>query len=158
MEMQLEAKPVSTFGVAQIELEIRIQATPARVWEALVKETTHWWSKDFYTSPQTQRFMIEPKLGGHAYEDCGEGTGQIWYTVIGVHPPSSIMMQGLLTTEYGGPSHTILHLQLKPSGTGTTLQLSDTIFGKVGGEKLTQTREGWKLLFEDGLKNYVEQK
>ena len=146
----------ATFGVAQIELEIPIKAKVDRVWEALVHETSKWWHKDFYTSPSAKGFVIEPRLGGHAYEDSGEGTGQIWYTVIGVHPPNSIMLLGLLTPAFGGPAQTILQLNLKSSGKSTILQLSDTIFGKVGDEKLAQTREGWMLLFDGGLRAFTE--
>jgi DNA-binding transcriptional ArsR family regulator/uncharacterized protein YndB with AHSA1/START domain len=146
----------ATFGVAQIELEIPIKAKPARVWEALVNETSTWWHKDFYTSPSAKGFVIDPRLGGHAYEDCGDGTGQIWYTVIGVHPPTALMLLGLLTPAFGGPAQTILQLNLKNSGKNTILQLSDTIFGKVGDEKMTQTREGWIMLFDGGLRTFVE--
>jgi DNA-binding transcriptional ArsR family regulator/uncharacterized protein YndB with AHSA1/START domain len=146
----------TAFGVAQIEMEISIKAKPERVWDALVNETSRWWLKDFYTSPATKRFVIEPHLGGRAYEDCKDGGGQIWYTVIGVHPPKSIMLLGILTPEFGGPAQTILQLTLKAAGKNTTLQLSDTIFGRVGDDKLTQTREGWMMLFDGGLRAFVE--
>ena len=146
----------AAFGVAQIEMEISIKAKPARVWEALVQETSRWWHKDFYTSPLAKGFVIEPRLGGQAYEDWGNGAGQVWYTVIGVHAPNSIMLLGLLTPAFGGPAQTILQLKLEASGKSTTLQLSDTIFGRVSDEKLTQTREGWTMLFDGGLKAFVE--
>jgi len=146
----------ATFGVAQIELEIPIKAKPAQVWDALVEETSRWWSKDFYTSPSTKGFVIEPRLGGHAYEDCGDGAGQIWYTVIGVQPASSLMLLGLLTPEFGGPAQTILQLTLKSAGKQTLLQLSDTIFGRVTDGKLSLTREGWILLFDAGLRAFIE--
>lgn len=144
------------FGVAQVELEIPIKASPARVWEALVKETSRWWHKDFYTCATAKGFVIEPLLGGRAYEDWGHGAGQIWYTVIGVDPPNSIMLQGILTPAFGGPAATILQLTLKSSGKNTVLKLSDTIFGKVGDDKVSQTRQGWEMLFEQGLKAFVE--
>lgn len=163
VEKQKGANPMSshpltraTFGVAQIEMEIPIQATPGRVWEALVRETSLWWHKDFYSSPKALGFVIEPRLGGQAYEDWGDGAGQVWYTVIGIHPPHSIQLLGLLTPAFGGPAQTILQLDLKAAGKFTKLQLSDTIFGRVGDEKLTQTREGWAMLFDGGLKAFVE--
>jgi len=146
----------AAFGVAQIEMEISIKAKPARVWEALVQETSRWWHKDFYTSPSAKGFVIEPRLGGQAYEDLGNGAVQVWYTVIGVHPPNSIMLLGLLTPAFGGPAQTILQLNLNASSKSTTLQLSDTIFGRVSDDKLTQTREGWTMLFDGGLKAFVE--
>lgn len=154
--MTVNLANTAAFGVAQVELEIPIMAKPARVWEALVKETSRWWLKDFHTSPSTKRFVIDARIGGHAYEDSGDGTGQIWYTVMGVQAQESVMLHGLLTPAFGGPAQSILQLTLKSSGKGTILQLSDTIYGKVGPEKKEQTSEGWRMLFEDGLRKFVE--
>jgi len=78
--------------------------------------------------------------------------------VVGVDPGKSIMLQGWLTSAFGGPAATILEYRLNASGKKTVLQLSDTIFGRVGDEKLSQTREGWLILFEQGLKRHVERK
>lgn len=144
------------FGVAQLELEIPIKARPARVWQALVKETSAWWNRDFYTSATAKGFVIEPLLGGRAYEDWGNGAGQVWYTVIGVDAPHSIMLQGILTPAFGGPAATILQLVLKGSGRNTVLMVSDTIFGRVGDDNVARTREGWETLFGKGLKAYAE--
>lgn len=152
------SKSQSTFGVARVEMEIPIAAAPKRVWQALVGETSDWWNKDFLTSPSAQGFVIEPKLGGKAYEDWGQGAGLIWYTVIGVEAPRLLMMQGLLTAAFGGPANTILELRLRSAGKRTVLQLSDTVYGNVGEGKRDQTREGWSILFEGGLKQHLERK
>lgn len=144
------------FGVAQIELEIPIKAKPTRVWQALVEETTRWWHKDFYTNTAAKGFVIEPRLGGSVFEDWGDGSGQIWYSVIGIDPPNLLMLQGLLSPAFGGPATTLLQLDLKGTGKTTILRLSDTIFGRVGDEKLTQTREGWTMLLDAGLRAHVE--
>ncbi len=148
-------KTRSEFGVVQIELEIPIQAKPARVWQALVEETSQWWHKDFYTG-DAQGFVIEPRLGGRVFEDWGDGAGQTWYTVIGLNPPKFLMLQGLLSPAFGGPATTLLQLDLQGTGKTTVLRLSDTLFGCVGDDKLGQTREGWKTLFDDGLRAHVE--
>lgn len=63
------------------EFEVVIAAQPARVWEALVTESAAWWPKDFHKSERAQRFVIEPVLGGRAYEDFGGGDGLVWYSV-----------------------------------------------------------------------------
>lgn len=144
------------FGVAHVELEIPIKAKPARVWQALVEETGRWWHRDFFTSPAARTFVIQPRLGGVAFEDWGDGAGQVWYSVIGVRPPAFLMLQGLLAPAFGGPATTLLQLDLKPAGRNTVLRLSDTIFGKVGDDKLSQTRDGWKMLFDAGLRAHVE--
>jgi DNA-binding transcriptional ArsR family regulator len=152
----MPAQAATDFGAVQIDLEIAIKAKPQRVWQALVEETSRWWLKDFYSRPEAKGFIIEPRLGGHAYEDCGESGGQVWYTVVGLEPHKSLSLLGHLIPAFGGPAMTMLQLRLVAKGKGTTLQLSDAILGKVGEGKLTQTRDGWRMLFEDGLRAYVE--
>jgi len=159
IESRTGAGPVPSktdFGVVQVELEIVIDAAPRRVWQALVEETSQWWLEDFYTSSAARGFIIEPQLGGRVYEDWGDGAGQVWYTVIGLDAPHFIMMLGHLTPDFGGPATTMLQLRLRESGEATMVQLSDTISGRAGDGKSTQTRDGWKLLFETGLKRHVE--
>jgi len=84
--------------------------------------------------------------------------GQVWYTVIGVAAPRMLTLQGLITPEFGGPTHTVLKLTLEAAGDGTLLKLTDTRFGRVGDGESTATRDGWRVLFEDGLKAHVERK
>jgi hypothetical protein len=154
--MSVNPKTQAQFGVAQMELEIPIKPKPTRVWQALIEETSRWWHKDFYTSSAAKGFVIEPRLGGGVFEDWGDGSGQMWYTVIGINPPNFLMLEGLLSPAFGGPATTILQLDLQGTGKTTLLRLSDTIFGRVGDEKLTQTREGWMMLFDGGLRAHVE--
>jgi uncharacterized protein YndB with AHSA1/START domain len=73
--------------VRVIELEIPIEAPIERVWKALVAETAKWWRRDFYTSNEAKRFVIEPVLGGRMYEDWGDGAGVVWATVNAVKAP-----------------------------------------------------------------------
>jgi uncharacterized protein YndB with AHSA1/START domain len=154
--MSPSPKTAASFGIGHIELEVRIRAQPQRVWKALVDETSRWWHKDFYTSQEAKGFVIEAKLGGRMYEDWGNGAGQIWYTVTGVEPPRSLSLLGHLTPAFGGPAISMLQLNLKDEGGRTVLHLADTIAGKVNEDKPEFIREGWKTLFEDCLKTYVE--
>jgi uncharacterized protein YndB with AHSA1/START domain len=154
--MPAARKSRAEFGVVEVELEITIQAKPSKVWKALVSETSRWWRKDFFTSPAAKGFVIEPKLGGRVYEDWGDGSGLMWYTVAGIDPQRSLSLQGHLTSAFGGPASTLLQIQLEAAGATTVVRISDTIFGRVTDEKLAQTREGWKLLFDSGLRAHVE--
>jgi DNA-binding transcriptional ArsR family regulator/uncharacterized protein YndB with AHSA1/START domain len=148
-------KSPTEFRASRIELEVNIAAPPQRVWDALVNETTHWWRKDFYTKP-SRGFHIEPRIGGRMYEDRGDGNGLIWANVVGVDAPESIQFVGHLTPQFGGPAHTIFQFTVKAAGAGSVVKISDTIFGNIS-ESLGQTmQEGWKMLFEDALKKYVE--
>jgi len=64
-----------TFEVHEIVQEVRLEATPARVWKALVEETSSWWHRDFYTGRNPRAFHIEARLGGAMWEDWGDGQG-----------------------------------------------------------------------------------
>jgi uncharacterized protein YndB with AHSA1/START domain len=118
-----------TFGVIETRLEITIKAAPERVWKALVDETTHWWRKDYYTNPNTKRFVMEAKLGGKVYEDWGDGAGLMWYTIVGIDPPRTLRLAGYLFPEYGGAANCLLHITLEAKGKSTVFKLTDNVFG-----------------------------
>jgi DNA-binding transcriptional ArsR family regulator len=143
-----------TTTLTQVELEILIQAPRERVWRALLEETTFWWPKDFYTSEKTQGFHIEAKLGGRMYEDYSDGAGVIWYEIFAFNPPQALDLRGYLAIPYG-PALSLLHLELTPSGRQTILRLSDSTMGTAKDDAKTKA-DGWKQLFEGGLKRYVE--
>jgi uncharacterized protein YndB with AHSA1/START domain len=145
----------NTFGVVETRLEITIAATPSRLWTALVDETTHWWPKDYYTNPNTKRFVIEPKLGGKVFEDWGDGAGLMWYTVVGIDPPRTLRLAGNLFPEYGGPANCLLHIGIETNEKGTLLKICDSVVGKSNADCGTSLAEGWKLLF-GSFKAYVE--
>ena len=149
-----ETMPPRTLTLEQVELQVNIAAPPERVWKALTEETTLWWPKDFYTSPRTRGVHWEAKLGGRLYEDYGSGAGAVWYEVFALHPPHSIDLKGNLAVPYG-PAMSLLHLELKPQSSGTTVSLSDSTFG-LSQDACDSKIDGWKQLFEIALKQYVE--
>ncbi|GJM34198.1 MAG: hypothetical protein DHS20C18_31990 [Saprospiraceae bacterium] len=152
MIMEQEAKTI------KILLEIPIKAEINQVWECLLKEIHLWWRKDFYTSSKTKKFIIEPKIGGRMYEDYGNDEGLLWATVIGLDGPNSIELKGHLSPQFGGPAMSFLKLSLKENGHSTVLTLSDTTFGAVSENTKKELTEGWKMIYEDGFKKYVEKK
>ena len=152
----MKTKPTQTKPVSSVEaeLQIRIAAPQARVWKALVSETTAWWPKDFYASSATKQFVIEPRLGGRVYEDAGGEQGIIWYSVIGVEKPNFLLLAGFLAPPFAGPATSLLRLALSaPSKTETLLEVTDAAFGCVAD---CNTAEGWSQIFDAGLRGYVE--
>ena len=81
-------KPTRTL---MVELEIPIEAKKEVVWDALVNDIGIWWRKDF-SATGTDKMILEPRLGGRMYEDCGDGTGFTWYTVEGIMPNDSLLI------------------------------------------------------------------
>ena len=143
-------------NISQVELEIEIKASPAKIWHALTTDTNRWWPRGFYSNPRTKGFHLEARLGGRMYEDFGDGAGVIWFQVFAIDPERTLDLQGCMAVPYG-PAHTLLHLELTPKGRSTILKVSDSTIGLVkdaGGDKLA----GWKEIFEGGLKPFVEGK
>jgi uncharacterized protein YndB with AHSA1/START domain len=134
-------------------LEVVMAVPPERVWQALTTESSSWWPKDFHTSPRAQRFVIEPVLGGRAYEDFGGGDGLVWYSVIGVEAGRELVLAGHLLPPFGGPAVTALRLTVTAQAGGSLLRVQDDRFGAVGGESPV---DGWRLVFDAGLRQYVE--
>jgi uncharacterized protein YndB with AHSA1/START domain len=149
-------KPPSELGLIRIDLEFPIAAARERVWQALVAETGRWWRQDFYMGSPVQPMVFEARPGGRLYEDWGHGGGLLWYTVLALEPPAALDMVGHLTPAFGGPASSMLRLCLKETGATTVLQLSDSVFGRVSEDSAARLREGWQLLFGEGLKPFVE--
>ena len=135
------------------EIDVNIAVNPERVWTAIASEASVWWPMDFVTSERTKRFVIEPTLGGRVFEDFGEGEGLVWYTVIGVDAGRDLILAGHLLPPFGGPAMTALRLTLSAKGGGTLLRVRDDRIGVLGGDPPT---EGWRLVFENGLRQFLE--
>ena len=142
--------------VLTLELEIPIHAPREKVWRMLTEEIHQWWPRDFYASSNPKAMRFETKLGGRLYEESADGGGVLWYTVIAVTPGVSVDLAGNLTTAFGGPAQTLLRLALREQGDQTVLELSDAVVGNVGDRTAATLEEGWRALFEAGLKQFVE--
>jgi len=146
----------TTAGIIRLELEIPIDAPRREVWRMLTEEVHQWWPRDFYASADPRGMRFDATLGGRLYEEAADGGGVVWYTVIAVTPGASVDLAGHLTAAYGGPAQTLLRLALREQGRGTVLELSDSVVGNVGDRTAATLEEGWRALFEAGLKQFVE--
>ncbi len=146
----------SPFGVAEVIVEIEIEASADKVWEGLTGDVTSWWPRDFYAGPEAIGFSIEDKLGGRMYEDWGDGQGQIWAMVTGMHRGKMIQLSGELTKDFGGPSRNIMKIELSEDGGTTKLRLTDCVFGCVADKGAESMDSGWAFLMGGCLKPFVE--
>ncbi len=138
---------------ATYTLELRVAASPSRVWQALTSGSAVWWPRDFYTSERTPRMVIEPELGGRMYEDFGGGDGLVWYSVVGIETGRELHLAGHLLPPFGGPAVTALRISLSGEGEGTLVRIRDDRCGVLGGPS---PLDGWRHVFESGLKAYLE--
>lgn len=159
-EMEQQEKEQSKraqFGVCEVALEVDIAASPERVWKAFTQEIVAWWPKDFYVGANPKGFVFEEKLGGRLYEDRGDGQGLVWYHVTELQKPGMLRLSGELTPEFGGPARLQTRIDFVPTSTGTRFRLLDTAFGRLGPAFEHSVTTGWKMLFEDCFKPWVEE-
>lgn len=156
--MAAKTSIAATFGVAEVNLAIPLDADAQRVWKALVNETTKWWPKEFFAGPDAKGFHIEPVLGARMFEDWGGGGGLVWATVVGLAPGKSIDFLGHLSSQWGGPAMTNFRFRVEAQGKKSVIHISDNSFGRLSNDKVESTRKGWMFLFDNAFRAYVESK
>ena len=149
---------VQPTGWIRIDLTIDIEAPRERVWQAIVEETGAWWLPDFYATPNPETVLMEPVPGGRVFEKSTDGGGLLWYQIQSIVPNESLHMTGQLAPPFGGPATSLLHLRLESDQGKTVLTITDCLFGNVDESTGENIEAGWRMLYGDGLKKYVESK
>ncbi len=137
-------------------LEVEIAAPPARVWKALTDQASSWWHPGFFSRKGAIAFLIEPRVGGRAYEDWGDGQGLLWYTVMGVVKNEMLLLVGDVDTRNGGPARIHTTFRLRAEGKGTVLRLEECAFGKADEKMRKSLGSGWAALLGGCLRVFVE--
>ncbi len=135
--------------MSQFSLTYDIDLAKSKVWEKLFDQVDQWWSKDFYTNPKTASFIIESTVGGKMYEDFGNGEGLIWGDVIGVDRPNSLLIRGMLSGEFGGPTFSFEKFLLTEENEQTTLTYSVEFINEVSEKTIKSLADGWETIFKD---------
>ena len=139
------------------QLEIRIDASCKRVWQALTAEIDAWWLPDFHVAGENSTISLDPRPGGQLLECAADGGGVLWYTVHACRPGRSMTLVGPLSAT-SGPGVTTLTLALEENEGGCRLTLIDALFGEISDELVERLRDGWSMLLGDGLKTHVERR
>jgi uncharacterized protein YndB with AHSA1/START domain len=137
-------------------LEVEIAAPPARVWKALTEQVSSWWHPGFLTREGALAFVLEPRVGGRVFEDCGNGEGLLWYTVAAIARNETLQLFGDLDARYGGPARLHTLFRLRPEGKGTVVRLDETAFGRVDEKTRGHLARGWEILLGGCLKVFAE--
>jgi hypothetical protein len=90
------------------------------------------------------------------YEDYGDDNGLLWANVMVLDAPNKLELKGHLSPIFGGPAMTFMKLTLEESEGVTILTLTNTTFGNVSESTKEQLTSGWKMLYENTFKKYVE--
>jgi uncharacterized protein YndB with AHSA1/START domain len=145
-------------GAIVAEAELTINAPRQVVWDAFFKDAHEWWRKDFYTSKTPAKFVIDDKIGGNMYEDTGDGTGLIWFTILGIVPLELVYVIGYSRPPFGGPASGLITFTFEEKGENETIfKISDATHGHVTEKSVAGAETGWTMIFTE-LKNFVEKK
>ena len=145
-------------AVQTIELEIPIDAPPSKVWKAIFEETDRWWLADFRVAGPDSKVTFDPTPGGKGLiETTTDGGGLQWFATQMYMPAEfKIYVVGHIAPEWGGPTTSNLKLSLVETESGCTLNILDARHGNVDEKQAQSYADGWKQLFTDGLKAFVE--
>jgi uncharacterized protein YndB with AHSA1/START domain len=142
--------------MAHYEFALDIEASTSRVWRALTDQLGSWWLPSFHMLGESSIIELEPHAGGRLVERA-DGRELLWYTVLAMDPEKSLDLVGYCTAKYGGPSTTMLSIEVTGiSERLSRLNVSDSLFGRVTEESVRCVQAGWNELFSDGLKKFVE--
>ena len=138
--------------LVKIETEIRVEASPERVFQALTADLDAWWPFRFRANG---KMVMECRVGGRLYEDWGDGAGAHHGTVVWWEPPYKYggSGPGAMTREF--QSHDLA--TIIPDGTGCIYRKTLTIWGAVPDEVEKMFRDGSKAILAQHFKAYVEE-
>lgn len=135
-----------------IESEMRISATPERVFEALTKEQKDWYPYN-YGGDRLKDVVWEGFVGGRVYEDWGDGAGIFYGTVVYHDPPKATAIRGHLR----GAIQTEQWFEVVADGDACVVKQSSTFFGEITDEMASSIESHGNLKhMEERFRAYVE--
>lgn len=145
-------------GIALYQLEVEIEASPERVWEALIHETNGWWLPDFHMVGAGSTVAFDARAGGGLVETLPDGGSLLWCTIHLIRPSErTVYLVGHLAPDWGGPTTNHLKLAVEPRGSGSVLKVADAHHGNIDDGNLESLQSGWTMLFTDGMKRFIEE-
>jgi len=159
LKRQVEAKGAETvnevtsnFRSIQIEQEVRIKASVAQVFNALVHEVDPWWDRNSRWSASS-KVVIEPRVGGRFYEEWGVGNSALSGIVTRFEPDKVLEISGNHGMQ--GAVYGVVLYDLSEDEGMTVVKLSHHAHGEISERTLTNFAHGWPTLL-DQLKQFVE--
>ena len=148
-------KPLTdrSFRIVEFRNSIDIAAPSARVFEAFLFEQHNWYPYN-YGGERMRSITCEPFVGGRAFEDWGEGAGQLYGFVWHYDPPSRVCLRGFLAN--GVNLENWFSLTDNDDGT-TTLEQALTATGALNDDDAAGIRaHGDMTLHADALRKYLK--
>lgn len=145
--------------IARYELEVPIRATAEKVWAALFDDIGTWWLPDFHMVDPSSSVSFDARPGGGIIETTTDGAGLLWYTVQWIQPAQHVVhLVGHVAPDWGGPATSHLKICIESTDDGCVLRVTDAHQGNIDPKNMESLDSGWRQLFTDGLKAFVEDK
>lgn len=151
-----EVQRMDTNGIrlAQVEMEMEINAPRERVYAALTTEYANWWPHRYKEDSQV---VVDARVGGSMGERFANGGGAQYGTFAYLDPPHKVVTTGPSSLNNGFSSYCVDTLEETESG-GTRLKRTMKLWGLVPEEMERMFRDGTRALMEQALKAYCERK
>jgi uncharacterized protein YndB with AHSA1/START domain len=143
--------------IAEVTIQIRLEASRERVWQGLTTEIGKWWPESFFSGGEAGRrsFHLETRPGGGMWEEWDNGGGLLWATVVAVHPNEKLEVKGDVSPTWGGPGTWIGTWVLEGESEETQLTFTESVFGRVTQRYQQDKEKGWKFLFDQALRAHL---
>lgn len=138
----------------RVELEITIQASRARVFDALAKDIAAWWGAPYHLSAKPQYLVLEPEIGGRFYETASDNESWLWATVTGIKFGEQLELMG--TFGMDGAVQGLVAFQLQENNGATVVKMTHRAIGDFADDKAARYAEGWQDLIGVRLKAFAE--
>jgi len=148
-EKGIDMAELAPARLERIELEIRIGATPDRVYDLFIHNTPEWFSN----GPGQPPCGLEPRLGGLLYQDTGDGAGTVFATITKLQPGRCVAMSGEFCCREACLNN--VTFTFEPAGDGTLVKLDHRLAGEFDDNYVEEFRGGWPEPLE-GLKALAE--
>ncbi len=143
--------------IADITMELDIEAPPAKVWQSLTEKIGDWWPAEFFAGGEAgqRQFTLEVRPGGRMFEQWDNGGGVLWGTVVSADPGVMLQVLGVTFPAWGGPQQWYGTWELESRGDGTRLKFSESTLGRISDANIADKDKGWSFLWQT-LKAYAE--
>lgn len=135
----------STPNQVELELTTTAAASVETVWDCFVGAIDEWWGEPYVASEERKSLRLDATVGGHLFEDWGNGNGLIWATVRAMRKPREIEFDG--TFNMAGALAGRATITFEASGDGTEIRVHQTAVGLISEETTGRFVSGWSSLF-----------
>jgi uncharacterized protein YndB with AHSA1/START domain len=154
----VQSAPQVTPNGFLVSFDVSVNASAAKVYDALVGQVGAWWDSEHTYSGDAKNLSIDARPGGCFCEKLTNGGGIEHARVIYVAPREVLRLSGALGPLQASGVAGILTWKLTSAKENTRLQLSYNVGGFIEGgfEKIAPAVEGVLRVQLDRLKQFAE--